>query len=174
MDNKLESIQEIIYPEIASELEEMAKVDQDMREKAIKDQNFWDAGVDKRNTERMKEIIAQIGWPTRSKVGERGMKDAWLLVQHADHDIEFQKQCLELMKAESSDEVGLSNIAYLTDRIRCNEGQSQLYGSQFKEVDGKFVMKPVEDEEHLEQRRKEMGLGTVAEGYEGMNAKYKS
>ena len=150
----------------------MVRVDQEMRTKNIKDAEFWDEEIDRKNTERMKEIISEIGWPTRTKVGEKGMKDAWLLVQHADHDLEFQRQCLELMQAENSDEVGKKNLAYLVDRVRVNEGRLQLYGSQFGEKDGVFVPKPIEDEEHINERRKEMDMGTMAEGIAEMNEKY--
>ncbi|MEX2117516.1 MAG: DUF6624 domain-containing protein [Bacteroidota bacterium] len=54
--------------------------------------------IDQRNTERMKDIIQQAGWPGKSLVGEDGAEVAWLLVQHADHDIQFQKNMLPLIE----------------------------------------------------------------------------
>lgn len=162
----------MLYPQISSELEEMVRVDQEMRKKNIRDEEFWDEKIDRKNTERMKEIIAEIGWPTRTKVGEIGMKNAWLLVQHADHDLEFQKQCLELMQSENPNEVGKKNLAYLIDRVRLHEGRPQLYGSQFTGEKGKFIPRPIEDEERVDERRKEMGMDTLAEGIAEMNEKY--
>jgi hypothetical protein len=174
MNNKPKYIENASFPQIALELEEMVSVDQEMRKKNLADDEFWDKEIDRKNTERMKLIIKEIGWPTRTKVGERGMKDAWLLVQHADHDLEFQRQCLELMLAEDPDEVGRRNIAYLTDRVLVNEGKPQLYGSQFTGTSGAFIPKPVEDMEHINDRRKEMGLSNIEEGIAEMNEKYKS
>jgi hypothetical protein len=54
--------------------------------------------IDHSNTERMKDIIQRAGWPGKSLVGEDGAEVAWLLVQHADHDIQFQKSMLPLIE----------------------------------------------------------------------------
>ncbi len=42
------------------------------------------------NTQAMKQIVAQHGWPGEKLVGAMGAQAAWLLVQHVDHDREFQ------------------------------------------------------------------------------------
>ena len=102
----------------------------------------------------MKEIVSKIGWPTISKVGKEASSGAWLLIQHADHDIDFQKECLSVMKSESGEEISLRNIAYLEDRIKINLGLPQVYGTQFKLVDGEFIPNEIEDPEHVEERRK--------------------
>ncbi len=162
------------FPEIAEELKVMHVVDQDMREKGIIDFEQWDENIDKNNTERMKQIIVQIGWPTVSKVGKEGAKYAWLLVQHADHDVEFQKSCLILMKEQNTDEVELRDIAYLTDRICVNSNIPQVYGTQFRDTNDVFTPKEIEDIEHVDERRKQMGLGTLEEGIELMYKKYKT
>jgi hypothetical protein len=175
MTNSQEGSPEVVeYPKIVAELEERVRIDQEMRTRWQKKEKPWDEKVDKTNTERMKEIVAEIGWPTRTKVGEEGMKDAWLLVQHADRDVEFQKQCLELMKLEDLGEVRKGDIAYLTDRVRVNEGKLQVYGSQFNDEGGVFTPKPIEDVERVDERRKEMELGTLEEGIAEMYEKYKT
>lgn len=163
--------QEILHPEIAKELLEMREVDQAMRIKNLEDDS-WDVNIDRRNTDRMKEIIAEIGWPTISKVGEEASHAAWLLVQHADHDTGFQQACLELMKDLSPEDVNKRNFAYLTDRVRVHSGLPQVYGTQFKEVDDKFVPEEIEDAENLAQRRMEVGLDTLEENILRMNEKY--
>jgi len=53
---------------------------------------------DRKTTARMKEIVAKHGWPGKRLIGEDGANAAWLLVQHADANLVFQKQCLALMK----------------------------------------------------------------------------
>lgn len=168
--NKPESIQ---YPEIATEITAMYNADQDMRLKAEDDNSIWDEKMDPRNTARMKEIVEKIGWPTISKVGKKASGDAWLLVQHADRDVEFQKHCLELMKQEFASEVDLKNIAYLEDRVRVNSGKPQLYGTQFRWTTDNKPIQDIEDPESVDQRRAEMGLKTLAEGIEEMYQKYK-
>ncbi|PCI18997.1 hypothetical protein COB64_04490 [Candidatus Wolfebacteria bacterium] len=78
---------------LGKEIIQMVEKDQHMRKSGN-----WDTSVDKKNTQRMKEIIDEYGWPTKSMVGWHAANKAWLLVQHADHDVEFQKKCLKLMK----------------------------------------------------------------------------
>ena len=46
--------------------------------------------VDAENTRWLKEQVATHGWLGSSLVGRDGAHHAWLLVQHADADAEFQ------------------------------------------------------------------------------------
>ncbi len=120
--------------------------------------------VDTQNRERLKSIIDQYGWPGVSLVGLKGSSAIWLLVQHQDNNIDFQKQCLELLKnAVNQYEASSQSLAYLTDRVNVNEGRPQIYGTQWLQVDGNFTLYAVEDIEHLDQRRSQMGLCIIAE-----------
>ncbi len=167
------SPEQIQFPHIANELTEMARTDQEMRHTAEADETrkYWDPSVDHRNTARLKEIVAEIGWPTIAKVGATASSDAWLLVQHADHDIVFQKYCLELMQSADETEVAKGDIAYLTDRTLVNEGSMQKYGTQFYDPtgEGKYVPRPIEDPEHVAERREAMGLDTIEENTARIN-----
>lgn len=164
--------QNVQFPNLASEIETMVKADQDMREKNLQNEDFWDENLDRKNTERMKEIIAEIGWPTISKVGLESAHSCWLLVQHADHDVDFQRRCLELMKQAPEGEVSKQDIAYLEDRVRVNQNQPQLYGTQFTQDGEKHIPKPIEDQERVDSRRTEMGLDALQKGIDRMNEKY--
>jgi len=147
------------YSAIADEIIKMSEVDQKMRKSGQ-----WDSSIDIENTRRMKEIVEQISWPTRSKVGRHASHMAWLLVQHADHDHEFQKMCLALMKAQAVGEVSQANIAYLEDRVRVAEQRPQLYGTQFYTNEaGNFGPRPIEDADNVDKRRKANGLQSLNE-----------
>ncbi len=162
-------------PDIAAELRAMLDIDQELRDNNLKDGDFWDDEIEGKNTQRMKEMIAEIGFPTISMVGQEGMQNAWLLIQHADRDIEFQKMCLNLMKSlnpSNVDERHLRHVAYLEDRIRVNQKLPQIYGTQFHQINGEHVPEPIEDEVNLEKRRAEMGLGTMDEQIKMMYRKY--
>ena len=119
--------------------------------------------VDAKHTVRMKAIIVEHGWPGRSLVGEDGAHAAWLLVQHADAS--FMAQCLPLMEhAVSAGEASAKDYAYLLDRVRMNQGKPQVYGTQFTSgADGKLLLYPVEDAEHVDERRRAVGLQSMAE-----------
>lgn len=153
----------------------MISNDQVMREAAENNPELWDYSIDRQNTEQMKEIISIIGWPSISKVGEETAHSAWLLVQHADHDVAFQEYCLQLMKAESSADVAPRDIAYLEDRILINKNQPQLYGTQWgSENGGLYVRKEMlGSRQEVEQRRKAIGIGTLADNLREMKEKYK-
>ena len=119
--------------------------------------------IDSANTAWLKAVVEKHGWPTIALVGKDGAGAAWLLVQHADRDPKFQRQCLDRMASHPKDEVSQSNFAYLTDRVLLAEGKRQLYGTQCQSIDGKLKPKPIEDEANVDQRRSEVGLMPLAE-----------
>lgn len=133
----------------------MAKHDQRARQDSFKNKCF-DRRIDQRHTRAMKEIITRHGWPGEKLVGVMGAQAAWLLVQHADHDRAFQKQCLQLLeKAVKDNEARPQHLAYLTDRVCVGEGRSQIYGTQ--------LTYPIADREHVDERRAAVGLSSLGE-----------
>lgn len=150
-------------PKLRTKLMAMAKADQTMRVNAIEKGAAWDSSLDKKHTQQLKQIIAQYGWPTIGMVGGEASNDAWLIAQHADHDLPFQKECLALLKALPPGEVSPHNIAYLEDRILVAEHKPQMYGTQFQGTGKDLKPQPIEDEIHIDERRKAMQLGTLAE-----------
>jgi hypothetical protein len=127
------------------------------------------AAVDAADTARMKVIVAEHGWPTRSMVGADGEDAAWLLVQHADADAVFQRGCLVLLSAAVRDgEARPSHIAYLTDRVAVADHKPQTYGTQFV---GREPY-PIADAEHVDERRGAVGLSSMADYRKAMDAAY--
>ncbi|HUC90080.1 MAG TPA: DUF6624 domain-containing protein [Patescibacteria group bacterium] len=148
---------------LSTELLEMSQADREMRTKAIKDMSLWDDSIDHRNTTRLKEIVAKTGWPTIPKVGAEASRAAWLLVQHAYADPEFMKECLALMKQADKGEVNPADVAFLEDRLLTMDEKPQIYGTQFRTIDGITEPLPMEYPEHVDERRASVGLGTFAE-----------
>jgi hypothetical protein len=154
----------------------MAAVDQQMRtpppEEAhafsrplTVEQRMRCARVDVGNADRLRAIIDEHGWPGKSLVGEEGAMHAWLLAQHADRQLDFQRRALSLLAvAVERSEATSRQLAYLTDRVRMNEGREQLYGTQIADVeDGRAVPWPVESPDQLDERRERIGLEPFAE-----------
>jgi Family of unknown function (DUF6624) len=169
-------------PKIREEILARAKKEQDLRFKLIKEGGFKPnaeearalSEVDTSNRTWLKEIVEKHGWPGKTWVGVDGAHMAWLMIQHADADLPFQKKCLELLKAAvKQGEAAGVDLAYLTDRVLSAEGKKQLYGTQLEQKDGKFVPKPVEDEVNLDARRKELGMQPIAEYLEAAAKMYK-
>jgi hypothetical protein len=111
---------------------------------------------------RLHQLIEEYGLPTVNAVGYTGMQAFFILVQHADTEVEFQSLVLNELKLTGSG-VQPGNVAMLTDRVRAAQGRSQLYGTQYKFVDGKAVPYPIEDEKNVESRREEMWLMPLAD-----------
>ena len=156
----LEKKEDIQYPEIAAEILKRSEEDQKMRT-ALHDGGAWDESIDLRNTQYIKEVIQKIGYPTISKVGKEASHMAWLLIQHAPHDLVFQSECLSLLKTQVQGEILLGDIAFLEDRIRMRKGVAQRYGTQFyTDLNGVYDVYPIEDPEHLDERREAFGLGS--------------
>jgi hypothetical protein len=119
--------------------------------------------VDADNTAWMKDIVRDHRWPTLSMVDDDGADAAWLLVQHADHDRDFQQHCLGLMLQLPTHEVPRDHIAYLTDRVRLAFEQQQIYGTQVEIRDGVAAARDLEHPDSVDDRRAAMGLGPLSE-----------
>lgn len=118
-------------------------------------------GLHHRKSEALKEFIVESGWPDEQRFGENAESAAFMIAQHADYDLELQIACHQLLleSAERKTTKRLGFLAFLTDRILCNMGKHQRFGTQIREVsNGCFVPKPMQDAEHIDELRKEAGL----------------
>ncbi|KKR55674.1 MAG: hypothetical protein UT92_C0001G0017 [Candidatus Curtissbacteria bacterium GW2011_GWA1_40_24] len=161
---------------LAKILNEMAVIDQKMRRNAMKT-GIWDKTIDRKNTLKIKEIIKKFGWPTINLVGKKASRNAWLLVQHTNHDVKFQRKCLKLIEniyKINPNLINKTNIAYLKDRVLINKGNQQLFGTQFyTNKEGIFGPRPIKDIKNLDKRRKEYHLPPFSE-YKKLIKSYKS
>lgn len=152
-------------PALAKQLRAMAVRDQEVRGRWIGRMEDSDVmaevqRVDDENLSKLRHILRQDGFPTRAMVGSEGVQDAWLLVQHAVGDHELQVKVLAQLKTRlRAGEVRPSEYALLADRVLAQEGKPQIYGTQFDE---QFKMKPTGDVAHLDERRRAMGLPSIA------------
>ena len=144
---------------LCAELLQMRDRDQLARRKQL---DVDAATVDAENQKRLDEIMSS-GWPTSEQVGKKASAAVWTIIQHAP--LEYQKKYFDSMKnmAEAG-ELDKGLVATTEDRIRLREGQKQLYGTQFRHLEGGgFEFQPIEDEEHVDERRASVGLPPLAE-----------
>lgn len=113
---------------------------------------------------RLQDVIDEQGWPTVSLVGAEAASAAWLIAQHADHDVEFQEFALDLLRRAAADgEASQIDLAYLEDRVAVNRGQPQTYGTQMECVDGVAAARPLVNPATVDRSRAEVGLGPLAD-----------
>jgi len=116
--------------------------------------------IDQANQAWLKEQLKEVGWFTISEYGKEADNNAFLIVQHATNDREFQKKILRrFKKLKERGEIDPAHYALLYDRISAAENNIQRYGSALTCENGAVVLKaPLENEDKVDQWRREMGL----------------
>jgi membrane-associated protease RseP (regulator of RpoE activity) len=107
------------------------------------------------NVKRFQAIMAEHGWPTVSMVGVRGARAAALIVMNSK-DPGLQAEALALMEPlMQRDEVPNNEYALVYDMVHT----PQRYGTQGACENGQMKpTRPIEDPEHLADRRAALGL----------------
>jgi len=163
-----------VNEELRTELLERADRDQTARKSLPPTQRAeqWEqviAPVDRDNTARMREIVAEYGWPGYALAGTDGAHAAWLLVQHAPAG--FQEECLPLLEdAVCRGDAAPRDLAYLTDRVLMHRGEPQVYGTQYQVLAGMLTLWTVREPAGLDQRRAALGLPPEAENRARLSA----
>ncbi|MEU8434139.1 DUF6624 domain-containing protein [Streptomyces sp. NPDC029216] len=163
------------HPAITAELLRRAASDQAARRSLLENGEPGDLlRIDAENATWLKAVVAEHGWPGFTLVGEEGADAAWLLVQHADRDPGFQCEARDLLQAAvDAGEAPSRHLAYLTDRVLVNSGRPQLYGTQYTGHDADSLRPhPVQDPEHLDERRAGVGLEPAAAYGRRLRARY--
>jgi hypothetical protein len=119
--------------------------------------------IDRENTDWLRRIIRQCGWPRRSDLGEQAAHDVWLIAQHADVTPEFQLEAAAAMHRAALDgEASGKRVALLVDRHARVHEVPQTYGMQFNVVEGEVIFLPFDAPQELDERRRELGLPPFA------------
>jgi hypothetical protein len=117
-----------------------------------------------RNAARLRELIAQYGWPAVDIAGDDGAEAAWLIVQHAIGEPDFQRASLLLLNAcTAQGRAPAWHAAYLEDRVAMYEGRPQRFGSQWFDDprDGRARPWKLADPEHVNELRASVGLNPL-------------
>ena len=130
--------------------------------------------TDTDNTIDMKKLLRIYHWFNISDYGKKMDYQAWLLVQHADFDREFQKEVLEKLKElYYISETSPQNYAYLFDRVALSyvdpsQTKPQRYGTQGRCIGvGKWEPYEIEDPDNVDIRRAEVKLPPLKEYIDG-------
>ncbi len=119
--------------------------------------------TDAKLTAELRRIVAKKGWPTIVLVGLSASENASLILTHSpDHD--FQRKLIpQLQQLAEDGRILGSSIAGIVDKVLVSEGKPQRFGTQFNWTNGRLDMLPVENQEHLEERRAQYLLPPMAE-----------
>lgn len=135
--------------------------------------SYLESRVDEANTVHLKELVNKHGWLNERRVGPKGAEAAFLIAQHADHDLTFQKKVLgHVQQAYQAGTASGQQLGLLTDRVRIAEGNPQLYGTQAQIRNGELHLSPITDSANVDQRRADVGLPPLSEYIAIMKEKY--
>ena len=117
--------------------------------------------INEKTQARVEEIIDEHGWPTISDVKGNAASTVFLIIQHADLDV--QLKYMPMMKeAAAKGEASSSSLALLIDRTNLRQGKKQVYGSQIgRTPEGEMYVQALEDPDNVDKRREEMKLGPL-------------
>jgi hypothetical protein len=118
--------------------------------------------LDKVNLVIVSKIIDSLGWLEKEMIGDTANEAIFLVIQHSNITI-MEKYLPIMRKAVSENKANKQNLALLIDRVEMLHNRKQIYGSQLYEKDGKYILYDVIEPAKLNERRKEMGLGTIEE-----------
>ena len=109
---------------------------------------------------RLEEIFNQFGYPGYSLVGDEGESNFWKMIQHCDAFPEFQSKVLEKLEKEVAyGNADRRNFGLLTDRVKLNTGEKQIYGTQVTYNSlGQAFPRPLADIASVNGRRADVGL----------------
>ena len=113
---------------------------------------------------RMQKIFNNNGFAGYDLVGEEGSRSFFLMVQHSDHNPEFQSRVLEKMKLEvDKNNANSSSYGLLVDRVNLNTGKAQIYGTQvtYNMNTGQAYPRKLADSINVNERRKSIGLEPI-------------
>lgn len=116
------------------------------------------------NLKKVTSILDEYGWLGTDKVGGQGNMAIFLVIQHAE--LEVQLKYLPMMReAVKAGNARGSSLALLEDRVALRQGKRQIYGSQVgrdPDTDEHYVL-PLDDPENVDARRAEVGLPPLAD-----------
>lgn len=116
------------------------------------------------NLIKITKILDERGWLGADVVGGRGNSTLFLVIQHAD--LPTQEKYLPMMReAVKKGNANPNDLALLEDRVALREGKRQIYGSQIgrDQQTGAYYVLPLEDPDHVDERRASVGLGPLQE-----------
>ncbi len=116
------------------------------------------------NQIKIARIIEKKGYPGNKMVGNILSEVPFLVIQHAP--LEYQKKYMPVVyQAVREGQLGKKYYAYLLDRVNMFEKKNQIYGTQvvFNHNIKHLELYPVEDIQHVDERRKQVGLEPLKE-----------
>jgi hypothetical protein len=141
---------------LRDELQSRATEDQRVRTEEVGHEEW--RRVDRDNTDWIRGVLTDVGWIDRERFGTDANNQAFLLVQHSG-----DPAMLQVVVPLLADEDG-QNYALMYDRLQIGLARPQRYGTQIGiDAAGRQGLLEIENLEHVDERRAEVGLSPITE-----------
>jgi hypothetical protein len=119
--------------------------------------------ADSINLIKVRAIVDKYSWLGADVIGYQCNTAMFMVIQHSGLPVQ-EKYLPVIREAAASGRVQPRHLAMLEDRVALWEGRKQRYGTQLKwdeQVKG-YRLAPLEDPDHVDQRRNSVGLSPLA------------
>jgi len=123
--------------------------------------------ADSSNLRRVEDIIWRYGYPGKTLVGRPTNEAAWYVIQHSEKIAQY---LIWVKGAAEAGELPFYRYAQMLDRKLMDDGQEQVYGTQWAgytvldHATGKrqtiALIWPIQDAKRVDKRRREAGFAT--------------
>ncbi|RZK97631.1 MAG: hypothetical protein EOO62_27720 [Hymenobacter sp.] len=109
---------------------------------------------------RLRQLVAQYGWPGRAEVGRTGSEALFLLLLHSDNAAVLAEFLPAVQRSVQQGQTEAKSLVYLTDRLAMRQGKPQQYGTQFQQNDQTHLLEvySMEKPDQVDVRRYYVGL----------------
>ena len=115
-----------------------------------------------KNASALCQMLKTYGWPSAELVGAEGVEAAFFLLKNSSSELQLDLLPV-IIAAINKGALPRAEFPGYFDLLRLKVGLKQLFGTQATLANGFLVLYPIEAEAQVDARRKEFGLGPLAQ-----------
>src|SRR5437773_5179767 len=115
-----------------------------------------------KNAVALCQMLKTYGWPSAELVGAEGVEAAFFLVKNSSSELQLDLLPV-VIAAMNKGALPRDEFPGYFDLLRLKVGLKQVFGTQATLANGFLVLYPIEAEAQVDARRKEFGLGPLAQ-----------
>jgi Ca-activated chloride channel family protein len=115
-----------------------------------------------KNAVALCQMLKTYGWPSAELVGAEGVEAAFFLVKNSSSELQLDLLPV-VIAAINKGALPRPEFPGYFDLLRLKVGLKQIFGTQATLANGFLVLYPIEAEAQVDARRKEFGLGPLAQ-----------
>ncbi len=120
--------------------------------------------IDKKHRDLIESIVHHCGFEAIKSFGEDAVFYTFMIIQHSP-DWVMENYIDKFKEAAESGYLRKASLVLMIDRVLVSQGKKQIYGTQYRRniETGEITFDPIVDPENLDERRREVGLGSFEE-----------